>query len=173
MGLRHLQHVESPLEEMLTALNKELEGSGQSLGYRAMWLRLKQKYGLFVKRDTVLKLLWELDPEGVVRQKSKRMKRRQYISPGPSFTWHLDGYDKLKPFGFCLHGAIDGYSRKVLWLEVGPSNSDPKVIAHHYLTCVESTGHAPSMIRCDLGTENTNVAYIQPFLGAIWMNLLV
>ena len=21
--------------------------------------------------------------------------------------WHTDGYDKLKPFGFCIHGCID------------------------------------------------------------------
>ena len=24
----------------------------------------------------------------------------------------MDGYDKLKPYGFCVHGAIDGY---VFW----------------------------------------------------------
>ena len=23
--------------------------------------------------------------------------------------WHVDGYDKLKPFGFPIHGCIDGY----------------------------------------------------------------
>ena len=28
--------------------------------------------------------------------------------------WHIDGYDKLKPFDFAIHGAIDGYSRKIL-----------------------------------------------------------
>ena len=22
--------------------------------------------------------------------------------------WHLDGYDKLKPYGFAIHGCIDG-----------------------------------------------------------------
>ena len=33
--------------------------------------------------------------------------------------WHVDGYDKLKPFSFAIHSAIDGYSRKILWLHVG------------------------------------------------------
>ena len=28
------------------------------------------------------------------------------------------GYDKLKAFGFPIRGAIDGYSRKILWLKV-------------------------------------------------------
>ena len=27
---------------------------------------------------------------------------------GPDFVWHMDGYDKLKPFGFCIHECIDG-----------------------------------------------------------------
>ena len=33
---------------------------------------------------------------------------------GPNYAWHIDGYDKLKPYGFALHGCIDGYSRKIL-----------------------------------------------------------
>ena len=30
----------------------------------------------------------------------------------------MDGFDKLKPYGFPIHGCIDGFSRKLLWLEV-------------------------------------------------------
>ena len=30
--------------------------------------------------------------------------------------WHIDGYDKLKPYGFCVHGAIDGFSRRIMWI---------------------------------------------------------
>lgn len=38
-------------------------------------------------------------------------------------------YDKLKPCGICIHGVIDGFSRKVLWLEAGVTNNNPEVIA--------------------------------------------
>jgi len=24
-------------------------------------------------------------------------------------VWHLDGYDKLKPYGFAVHCCVDGY----------------------------------------------------------------
>lgn len=44
--------------------------------------------------------------------------RRAYWSEGPSHVWHMDGFDKLKPYGIAVHGCIDGYSRKVLWLKV-------------------------------------------------------
>ena len=47
--------------------------------------------------------------------------------------WHLDGCDKLKRFGFAIHGVIDGCCR-ILWLNVGTTNNDPEVIANYYLT---------------------------------------
>ena len=42
----------------------------------------------------------------------------------PNAVWHADGYDKLKPYGFPIHGAIDGFSRRVLWLDVTRSNNN-------------------------------------------------
>ena len=54
--------------------------------------------------------------------------------------WHLDGYDKLKPFGFPIHGAIDGYSRRILRLRVMCTNNDPQVIAGFYIQCIKQIG---------------------------------
>ena len=28
---------------------------------------------------------------------------------GPNYVWHCDGMGKLKPYGFAIHGCIDGY----------------------------------------------------------------
>ena len=47
--------------------------------------------------------------------------------------WHIDGYNKLKPFGFAIHGAIDGY-RKILWLNIGSSNNNARVISSYHLS---------------------------------------
>lgn len=84
--------------------------------------------------------------------------------PGPNFIWHIDGYDKLKPYGFCIHGAIDGYSRRILWLEVGPSNNDPMVTVQYYIDCVRQLGGCPRVVRGDCGTENIHIAAVQRFL---------
>ena len=27
---------------------------------------------------------------------------------GPNYLWHVDGYDKLTPYGLNIHGCIDG-----------------------------------------------------------------
>ena len=121
------------------------------------------EYGIRVRRDTVLELMWLIDAEVVERRKAKRLLRRRYCSPGPNYIWHLDGYDKLKPFGFAIHGAIDGFSRRILWLRVGVTNNDPLTIAEYYLQCVEKHICVPRNLRCDLGTENTTLKLIQPF----------
>lgn len=33
---------------------------------------------------------------------------------GPNFVWHLDGYDKLTPYGFPIHACIDGYNSVII-----------------------------------------------------------
>ena len=73
----------------------------------------------------------------------------------------LIGYDKLKPFGFPVHAAIDGYSRRVLWLEVVRSNNSPDVPARLFLDTVKEVGGCPRLIRTDCGTENGKMAGIQ------------
>ena len=34
-----------------------------------------------------------------------------YSFQGPNYPWHIDGYDKLKAYGFAIHGCIDGWGR--------------------------------------------------------------
>jgi len=35
--------------------------------------------------------------------------------PFKTKVWHLDYNEKLAPWGFHIHGAVDGYSRFILW----------------------------------------------------------
>ena len=77
--------------------------------------------------------------------------------------FYLPGYDKLKPFSFPIHGAINGFSRKVLWLDVCKSNNSPSEPTNLYLDCVEEQGGCPMITRTDYGTENCNIAAIQSY----------
>lgn len=71
------------------------------------------------------------------------------------------------------------FSCRILWLHVGPSNNDPYIIAGYYLECVKTLQGmietvmvscclvclgCPTIVRSDKGTENCNVAFLQPFL---------
>ena len=115
-----------------------MDGPSCVSGYRSMWHTLWLKQGLIVPRDMVQRILKELDPGGTEERKQHRLKKREYKSTCPNECWHVDGCDKLKQFGFTIHGAIDGYSRRVLWLKVSKSNNNPAVIAKFYLECVRS-----------------------------------
>ena len=164
LNLRRARGGESPIENIINAILQELEtGCGSFLGYRQLTQRLRQKYNLRVKRDSVMNYLRIIDPEGVERRKKRRLKRRRYVTPGPNFLWHIDGWDKLAPFGFYVHGAIDGYSRRILWLEVNSTNKNAKVVASHYLDTVEQLGGVPSRLRSDKGTENPVIGRMQQF----------
>lgn len=153
----------SPIDSVIEAILGELSGSGQCIGYSAMWRRLICDHHLNVKRKTVQDLMLIIDPEGVALRRAHRLKRRMYVAKGPNFIWHVDGYDKLKPYGFAIHGCIDGYSRRVLWLEVSSSNNNPSVIASYYLQALKQTGRAPRLLRCDCGTENSYLRFLQYF----------
>ena len=82
------------------------------MGYRTLWQRLVVDHKLRVPRDKVLRIMQIADPDGIALRKGRRLKRRKYYAIGPNYIWHADGYDKLKPFGFCIHGAIDGLQSK-------------------------------------------------------------
>lgn len=71
------------------------------------------------------------------------------------------GYDKLKPYGFPIHGCICGYSRKILWLEVVKSNNDPRIPGQLFLDVVRQLKGCPMIVRTDCGTENGIIAATQ------------
>jgi len=150
------------LNELIVYINRALQGSRQNFGYRLMtqWL---VSQGIVTDRETVRLILRELDPNGVESRQSHRFRRRQYLSRGPNFIWHIDGYDKLKPFGLAIHAANDGWSRKLLWLSVGSSNNDPRIVASHFTGAIYEGGLVPRFIRADRGSENIVIAGIQRF----------
>ena len=117
----------SSLNEIILALKMLLKESGSSLGYRRIHQKLRQ-LGYFIDKETVRLCLKILDPSRVELRICRRLQRRAYFFPGPDHTWHIDGYDKLKPYGFAIHGAIDGYSRRIVWLYVSASKNNPSNI---------------------------------------------
>lgn len=128
-----------------------------------MWKRLLAK-GIPAARDVVRIAIRVLEPHLVHERGRRRLHRRNYANPGPNFCWHVDGYDKLKPFGFAIHGAIDGFSRKIMWLEIGPTNNHPQVIALYYVQALIEHNAVPCILRTDRGTENVHLEKIQKFL---------
>ncbi|KAJ8678652.1 hypothetical protein QAD02_014439 [Eretmocerus hayati] len=161
MNLKRKNMIESDIDKIIEAILLEMMGPGISLGHKLMWQRLKDVYHLTVKQKTVLELMRIIDPEGIEERSRYKLKRRIYWVPGPNFLWHIDGFDKLKYFGFAITGCVDGFSRRVIWVAVGTTNNKPEVIAWHYLHAVKKEGCVPCIIRCDDGTENVKIELLQ------------
>ncbi|XP_046861913.1 uncharacterized protein LOC124455267 [Xenia sp. Carnegie-2017] len=143
-------------------ISEMINGPQSSAGYRSIWHTLEME-GLRIPRVVVQDLLKELHPDGVEARKAHRLKRRVYHNPGPNYAWHIDGFDKLKPWGFPIHGAIDGFSRRILWLRVTRLNKCPDNIATFYLNTVKQLMGCPVKLITDLGTENAIVAAAQSY----------
>lgn len=126
--------------------------------------RCKDIAGYIYGQDTIRQIIKLIDPQGVELRRAQRLRRRQYNTKGPNALWHMDSYDKLKPYGIGINGCIDGFSRFVIWMEAYITNNYPKVVADYYIQCVTRLGGCPERIRADNGTENGHVANMQVFL---------
>jgi len=123
-------------------ISNEIETIGQCIGYRSMWKRLVNEHRI---RVWEIKIFYEnYWPWRSFYAEDSPTKKTQVQSKRTYYVWHVDGYDKLKPYGFCIHGSIDGYIRRILWLEVSQSNT-PIVIVMYYLEAIRRHGIAPSL----------------------------
>ena len=111
-----------------------------------------------------MKIVKDINPEQSQNRRARKLHRRIYTSPGPNTVWHADGYDKLKPFGFPIHGCIDGFSRKVIWLNVCRSNNDSIIPAHFFVSSLEEDKICPNILKTDCDTENGIMASLQSLL---------
>ena len=84
------------MNEIILALRMLLKESESSLGCRRIHQQLRQ-LGCFIDKETIYLCLKILDPAGVELRICRRLQRRAYLSLGPDHTWHIDGYDNLKP----------------------------------------------------------------------------
>ena len=157
---------EYDVNEVREKIRGLLDGPGCSGGYRTVWHTLEMQ-GIRVPRKILQEILKDVDPDGTAERKAHRLQWRTYHNRGPNDVWHCDGYDKLKPFGFPIHGCIDGCSRKMLWLHVTRSKNSPHNIADYYLDAVQHFGGCPQKLVTDLSTENGIISPHSHFFGTM------
>ena len=136
------------VKQIRDAVKKEVDDPGKLLGYRAMQKTLRQEHELKVPRDLVYVVMQDVDPEelqakgGVGNPKQK--EKGKYTTKGPNFVHSFDGHDKLlgyqnSTFPLAIYGRIDTASRKILWLKIWFTNSDPQRIGYWYLEYLYET----------------------------------
>ena len=90
MGLKRREnnYNEPDIERLIRA---EIAGAGSLAGYRNIWHALRLVHHVHVPRSLVARLMKRIDPDAVQRRRARRLTRRNYVSPGPNFCWHIDG----------------------------------------------------------------------------------
>lgn len=170
-GIRYINY-ETPLQDVTEAVSKELEGPGRCLGYRALNQKLRTQHNIKVPRHLVYNVLTDMDPEGLeARGVNKKIKKRKvpFSSEGPLWLVSLDGHDKLCgyqnwTFPLCIYGCLDTFSRKILYLFVSHSNSDPMIVGKKYLEYLTEHRIIPRFLRLDKGTETGKMSTLHAFL---------
>ena len=151
-----------PLQTISNAVQKELEGPGKLLGYRAMNQKLRTEYNVKVPRHIVHNMKYELDLEGLecrnLQKKGKNVKK-PFTSEGPLWVISLDGHDKLcgyqnSTFPLGVYGCIDTFSRKILFLFVCYSNSSPIIVGKKYMEYLYRTEVLPRFLRIRYRNRN-------------------
>ena len=79
--------------------------------------------------------------------------------------WSLDGYEKLKNFGFSIYACIDTYSRAIFWIYVGRGNMTALSLLKQFLRTVSYSGVHPLFTRSDHGIETPLWAGAQAILA--------
>ena len=124
---------------------RRMKGFLQGKGLKIQWSRIRSS-------------MWRVDPTGLLLRKTQlnTVQRRRYSVPGTLALWHIDGNHKLIRWRFVIHGCIDGYSRRLMFLNVSSNNRAETVLLLFTEACEEYG--LPSRVRGDQGVENVDVA---------------
>ncbi|KAL5479147.1 hypothetical protein EMCRGX_G000505 [Ephydatia muelleri] len=112
--------------------------------------------GLRVQQQRIRESQRRVDHDGSMMRRLSTVYRRVYRVSGPKALYHIDGNHKLIRWRFVIHGGIDGYSRRIIYLHCSNNNRAGTVL-QLFLASVREFG-LPTRIRADKGGENAEVA---------------
>ena len=94
-------------------------------------------------RDKIRRYLNLSKPDSAAGRRANRSIRRPTgisSAAGVNHVWAMSRHDKWERFGLFWHGCVDGFSGKILWLDVWWNISNPKYVCAQYLKAVQNFG---------------------------------
>ena len=113
--------------------------------------------GIHVPRRRLRASITRIDPANVALRWGAAVYRRCYQVPWANSLWHLDGHHSLIRWSLVIHGCIDGFSRRIIFLHCSANNLATTVLNLFHSAVERDGGIWPSRIRVDYGVENVLV----------------
>ena len=159
---RRLTELDIPLSSYSDISDAELDGVMELLvrdfpnnGIVMMWGQLRSM-NIIVTRQKVHDSLTRVSPNFVQHRRSHIISRRVYSVPSSNYLWHIDGLHCLIRWKIVIHGGIDGFSRRIVYLHASSNNRAATVFRFFHEAVLECGW--PSRVRSDRGGENVEVA---------------
>ncbi|KAG6171952.1 hypothetical protein E4U51_008021 [Claviceps purpurea] len=157
-----IEFLDSDIDKSMTIL---------SLGRKYLYNYVRQKCQVLVSQNRLYDYYRSRYPGEVASRTPGHFKyRKDFYVPGPNFLWCLDGYEKLKAYGFQVYACIDAYSRFVIWIYVGRSATTALSTLKQYLRTTKALGMRPYFTRSDRGVETPLWVAAQATLAAANVN---
>ncbi|XP_039476601.1 uncharacterized protein LOC120443043 isoform X2 [Oreochromis aureus] len=147
MNDQELDNIISTIKnQMPNAGYRMVQGHLVSMGLRVQWWRMMAS----MHRVDAVGIFTRITELGCV-------VRRSYSVRGPLSLVHIDTNHKLIRYNVVIFGGVDGYSRKVLYLDAA-TNNRAKTAFSFFLRSAQLHG-LPSRVRADQGVENLDIAH--------------
>jgi hypothetical protein len=96
----------------LDKLVKVFRAKNPDVGIRYL-IAFLRRHGLRIQKSRVKASINRTDRLGRTLRTRTAIQRKKYKISRPNALWHIDGHHKLIPWGFVIHGIVDGYCRTV------------------------------------------------------------
>ena len=149
-SLRGTMISDQDLDELLCEIKQSHPNDGEVL----MQGHLLQR-GIRVPRQMLRDAIHRVDHGGVVSRRLSVVRRRVYSVPYPNYIWHMDSHHKLIRWRLVIHGAVDGFSRTIIYVKCADNNRCTTVL-QYFREGVSNFG-LPENVRSDHGGENVGV----------------
>ena len=74
------------------------------------------RIGIHITRARLRASIHRIDLDGVIARDRCMITCRVYSAPHANYVWHIDTIHNLIRWRMVIHGAVDGFSRKILYL---------------------------------------------------------
>eukprot|EP00794_Sanderia_malayensis_P013238 gene13238-14596_t len=143
-------------EELDSVIIRYISNHGRTTGKTYVHGHLRS-IGCNVQRWRVRESINRVDPKNSALRWGALVARRVYSVPWPNSLWHIDGHHSLIRWGFVIHGCIDGFSRRIMFLCCSTNNLATTVLNLFEQAISNDGGLWPSRICVDFGVENVSI----------------